>query len=85
MTILSNDQFQALIDQIKLTVEQVIDEKELVTKADLSYLPTKDEFYEQTSKILKRLDDLEEGYTILNDRTSKHSDRLDKIETVLKD
>jgi len=42
------------LDKIEVIVEEKVDEK---TKN----LPTKDEFYEQTLKVLKKLDNLEES------------------------
>lgn len=43
-------------------------------------LPTKDEFYEQNLKILKRLDDVEEQGKMLNSRTYDNTDRIDELE-----
>ena len=69
---------------IKDLIEATIDEKELVTKSDLSHLPTKDEFYEQTGEILKRLDDLEIEKDLLSNRVSEHEDRIEKVESALR-
>ena len=83
MAKLDADDLKALKDLIGVTVEDVVERKKLVTKSDLSHLPTKDEFYEQTGEILKRLDDLEEEKDVLSDRVSKHEDRIEKIESHL--
>jgi hypothetical protein len=68
---------------ITLAVDGAIEGNGLVTKTDISHLPTKDEFYEQTGKILKRLEDLEEEKDILSGRVSNHGDRIEKIENNL--
>ena len=83
MATLDNDDLKAIKDLIEVTVEEVIDKKELVSKSDISHLPTKDEFYEETGKILKRLDDLEQEKDVLSHRVSEHEDRLEKIESRL--
>jgi hypothetical protein len=62
--------------------EVILDEKEVLTKKDIEHLPTKDEFYEQTSEILKRLDDLEESNTLISERVSKHSDVIEKLRKI---
>ena len=49
------------LDKIEVVVEKKVDEK---TKN----LPTKDEFYEQTLKVLKKLDSLEESMDIVSSR-----------------
>ena len=59
---------------------EAIETKGLVTKAAISHLPTKDEFYEQTGEILKRLNDVEEEKDVLSHHVSGHSDRIEKIE-----
>lgn len=65
---------------IKSLIEVTINEMELVTKEDLSFIPTKDEFYEETGKILKRLDDLETEKDILVHNVSNHEDRIKDLE-----
>ena len=83
MAKLDAEDLNALKDLIEVTVEDVIERKELVSRTDLSHLPTKDEFYEQTGEILKRLDNLEQEKDVLSDRVSKHEDRIEKIESRL--
>ena len=80
---LTDQDLKAFKDLIEVTVEDVIDRKELVSKRDLAQLPTKDEFYAETGKIIKRLDDLEQEVKILTHQVSEHSDRIEKIETHL--
>lgn len=80
---LTNDDLKALKDLMEVTVDEVLENREVTTKSDLSHLPTKDEFYEETGKILKRLDDLEVEKDVLANRVAKHEDRIEKIETHL--
>lgn len=62
-------------DKIEVIVEKKVDEK---TKN----LPTKDEFYEQTLKVLKKLDNLEESMDIVSARQSEYSDQIEALEKI---
>ena len=48
----NDDQFQALGDLIRQTVSDVFDEKQVVTRADIKHLPSKDEFYKSQSELM---------------------------------
>jgi len=63
------------LDKIEVIVEEKVDEK---TKN----LPTKDEFYEQTLKVLKKLDNLEESMDIVSSKQSEHSDQIEALEKI---
>jgi hypothetical protein len=67
---------------IKQAVTDVVQELGLVTKDDLKYLPTKDEFYEQTLKLYKKMEDLESEKDILSSHSSDHSDRIEALEKI---
>lgn len=82
MAFLSDNQFKTLKDYIRVTIDDVIVEKELVTKADIAHLPTKEEFYKETLKILKKLDDIKKSNTLLNSRVSKNSDKIEKLKKI---
>ena len=77
---LTDEDLKALKDLMEVTFEEKLDEK---LDEKLSHLPSKDEFYEQTGKILKRLDDLEVEKDVLSHQVSKHEDRIEKIESHL--
>lgn len=77
---LTNDDLNAFKSIVEIALEEKIDEKGLVTKKDLKYLPTKDEFYEETLKILKKLDDLEVEKDVLSSHSSNHTDRIEALE-----
>ena len=83
MAKLDDADLKAIKNLMEVTIDEAIEAKGLVTKDDISHLPTKDEFYEETGKILKRLDDLEEEKDVLSHRVSNHSDRIEKIESRL--
>ncbi len=83
MTLTDND-LKAIKNLMEVTVDDAIDTKELVTKKDISHLPTKDEFYEETGKILKRLDDLEAEKDVLSHQVSNHEDRIKDLESHLR-
>lgn len=80
MATLDSDDLRAIKGLIEVTFDEKLDDK---LDEKLSHLPTKDEFYEETSKILKRLDDLEKERDILSHQVSGHSDRIEKIESHL--
>jgi hypothetical protein len=81
MAKLDDEDMKAIKDLMEVTIDEAIEKNELVTKSDISHLPTKDEFYEQTEKILKRLDDLEVDKDLLSHRVSDHEDRITNLET----
>jgi hypothetical protein len=83
MANLDSDDLKAIKDLMEVTIDQAIEKRGLVTKSDISHLPTKDEFYEQTGEILKSLDNLEEEKDVLSHQVSGHSDRIEKIESRL--
>jgi len=51
MAKLDSDDLKAIKELIEVTVEDVIEKKELVTEADISHLPTKDEFYKRWMRL----------------------------------
>jgi hypothetical protein len=81
MAKLDNEDLQAIKSLIEVTLDEAIESKELVTKKDLSHLPTKGEFYEQTGQIIKRLDNLEQEKDVLAHQVSNHEDRIEKLES----
>lgn len=83
MAKLDNEDLKAIKDLIEVTVDEVLEKREVATKKDISHLPTKDEFYEQTGEIIKRLDNLEEEKEVLSYQVSDHEDRITHLETQL--
>jgi hypothetical protein len=84
MAALDDNDLKAIKDLIEVTVDEVFEKREVATKNDLSHLPTKDEFYEQTGEIIKRLDNLEEEKDVLSHRVSNHEDRIINLESKLR-
>ena len=68
---------------IKNLIEVTIEEKELVTKEDISHLPTKDEFYEKMDDVMGELKAVREEQSVLSHQVSDHEDRLQKVESNL--
>ncbi|GEM_PF-1347816 len=61
------------------TLDQKLDEK-------LKYLPTKEEFYNEEDKLMKKLKDVEEQMEILNGlhgKVNQHETRIEKLEEKL--
>jgi uncharacterized protein YaaR (DUF327 family) len=80
---ITDQEFLAFKDLMKETINEAIEEKGLVTREDISHLPTKDQFYAETSKIYKKLNDIEEANEILTHRVYDHEDRITTVETKL--
>ena len=53
-----------------------------VVKEETGHLPSKDDFYKETARLLSKMEDIEDSITILNNRTSDHSDKLEKLEKI---
>jgi hypothetical protein len=81
MATLDNDDLKAIKDLIEVTVEEVIENKGLVTKDDISHLPTKDEFYGTIDKVMGELKAIREEVSVLAHQVSEHDDRIDKLES----
>jgi len=74
-------------DQLKTLITVVVEEsvvKVIDRKFDekLGNLPTKDEFYTETLRILTKIEDLETEMSIQSNHSSDHSDRLEKLEKI---
>jgi hypothetical protein len=74
------DQFTEAMDEIL----NVIDRNHKETQEQIKYLPTKDEFYAETSKIYKKVQDIDDQGDILSHRVYNHEDRITTVETKLK-
>ena len=83
MATLDNDDLKAISQLIKVNIDEAIEEK-LVTKDDISHLPTKDEFYTKMDEVVGELKASREEQTLLSHRVSDHEDRIEKIESNLR-
>ncbi len=81
---LDDSDLKAIKGLIEVTVDEVIEKRELVTKSDLSHLPTKDDFYEKMDEIMGELKAIREEQPLQGHRLSNHEDRIHKIETHLR-
>ena len=70
---------QALRELVETIVDERLDEK---LDEKLSHLPTKDEFYKETLKILKKLDNVETAMKLTTSRVSTHSDKIEKLKKI---
>ena len=82
MATLDGNDLKAIKELMEVTIEEAI-EKSLVTKEDISHLPTKDEFYEKMDEVMGELKAVREEQTVLSHRVSNHEDRMHKIEDAL--
>jgi len=83
MATLDNDDLKALKGLIEVTLDDVIETKGLVTKEDISHLPTKDEFYTKMDEVMGELKTIREEQTLQSQHLSAHDDRIEKIESHL--
>jgi hypothetical protein len=79
MATLDNDDFKALKNLMEVTIDEVIETKGLVTKDDVSHLPTKDEFYGKMDEVMGELKTIREEQSVQGHQLSDHSDRIEKI------
>jgi len=83
MATLDNDDLKAIAGLIKVTVDEVIETKGLVTREDISHLPTKDEFYTKMDEVMGELKTIREEQVLQSQHLSDHDDRIEKIESHL--
>lgn len=83
-----NDYNEAkLLKKIKVMFDESLDVK-LDEKLDekfndkLGNLPTKDQFYDQTLKVLTKLDSIETQMKMLSSRTYDNTDKIEKLEKI---
>jgi hypothetical protein len=82
MATLDNDDLKAIKGLITVAIDEAIEEK-LVTKDDISHLPTKDEFYTKMDEVMGELTTIREEQSLQSQHLSDHDDRIDKIESHL--
>lgn len=79
---LTNGDLKAIKDLMEITIEDKTEH--FVTKMDISHLPTKDEFYEETDKLMKELKDMREEQKVLTTKVYRdHEPRIKKVEKKL--
>ena len=83
MAKLDDDDLKAFKGLIEVTVDEVIEKKELVTKSDLSHLPTKEDFYTKMDEVMGELKTIREEQTVQSHQLSDHEDRIHKVESQL--
>lgn len=80
MATLNNQDLKAIKNLIEVSVDEVFERRELVTKNDLSHLPTKDEFYGKMDEVMGELKAIREEQAVQSDHLSSHEDRIQKVE-----
>jgi hypothetical protein len=83
MAKLDDDDLKAIKDLTGVTVDEVIEKRDLVTKSDLSHLPTKDEFLGKMDEVMGELKVIREEQPLQSHKLSNHEDRIEKIESHL--
>ena len=82
MAKLDSDDLKAIKGLMEVTIDEVIETK-LVTKEDLSLLPTKDEFFTKMDEVMGELKTIREEQALQSQHLSDHDDRIEKIESNL--
>lgn len=82
---LTNGDLKAIGNLVGVVLDEKIEEKGLVTKDDLKYLPTKEEVYSQTDKMMKELKDMREEKTVQGGQISDIYDKIDALEGIYPD
>lgn len=67
---------------IKKAVKVALSEMDIVTKKDLKYLPTKEEFYDQTDKLMEELKTVREEQSMLSQHSKDHSDAIEALQKI---
>jgi len=77
MATLDNDDLKAIKNLMEVTIDEAVEEK-LVTKEDISHLPTKDEFYSKMDEVMGELKTIREEQALQSQHLSDHDDRIEK-------
>ncbi len=80
MTRLDDQDLEAIRSLMDVSINEAVERKGLVTKDDISHLPTKDEFYGKMDEVMGELKAVREEISVLGHQVSDHGDRLDRIE-----
>jgi hypothetical protein len=83
MATLDDDDLKAIKDLMQVTIEDANETKGLVTKEDVSHLPTKDDFYTKMDEVVGELKTIREEQALQSQHLSDHDDRIEKIESHL--
>ena len=78
----SDDDIKALKGLISVTIDEKIEEKQLVTKDDISHLPTKTEFFDRMDEVMGELKKIRENTNVLSQHSQDHSDDLEKLKEI---
>lgn len=79
---LTTEDLKAIKDLMGVTFDEK--NEDFVKKEDIKHLPTKDEFYTETSKIYKKLKDIEDEMTVMNHQISRNSDNIEENRSSIK-
>ena len=79
MATLDNEDLKAIKDLLEVTIGEVIERKEVVTKDQVGNLPTKDEFYVKMDEVMGELKAIREEQAMQSQHLSDHEDRLEKL------
>ena len=71
-----------VVGLIKEAVEVIVEDKKLVTKEDLGFLPTRDEFNSRLDEVMGELKDIREEITMLSQHSRDNSGSIERLEKI---
>jgi predicted nuclease with TOPRIM domain len=77
MATLDDQDLKAIKNLMEVTLDERLDEK---LDEKLGNLPTKDEFYGNTDKVMGELKAIREEHAVQSNKLSEHEDRIEKLE-----
>lgn len=80
--VLSDADFKAIGDLIKVKVEEVLEEKKVITQDDIKHLPTKKEFYERMDKLTGELETYRQERVVEKNQSSLYDERINALENI---
>jgi hypothetical protein len=78
MATLDNDDLKAIKGLMEVSIDEAIETKGLVTKEDISHLPTKDEFYTRMDEVMGELKTIRGEQSLQSQHLSDHDDKIEK-------
>ena len=80
MAVLDNDDLKAIKNLIEIAVDETIEKNGVVTKKDISHLPTKNEFFVKMDEVVGELKTIREEQPLQSEKLSELEDRVENIE-----
>ena len=67
---------------IEVTLDEKFEEGGVVTKQDISFLPTREEYYKREDKMMSEFKKIRENITVLSQHSKDHSDEIERLKKI---